>query len=141
MRFMLGMAMAAGLAASAFAEDAVSTQSNVPATPDNAKPAAPDTLKVHWKNGLRFDTADKELHLRIGGRIHCDWAWISEDKDVKAAIEEFVEADQRPAKDLKAFLERGSFCVGIELSASRTRLAREYHAEDVRSGRIRARGA
>jgi SAM-dependent methyltransferase len=37
---------------------------------------------------------------------------------------------------LKAFLEEGSFCTGIELSPSRTEVAMQYHAEALAEGRI-----
>jgi phosphate-selective porin OprO/OprP len=41
----------------------------------------PETFRVYWKNGLRFDSADKQFKLKFGGRIMNDWAWIDEDSD------------------------------------------------------------
>ena len=50
-------------------------------------PATPDgSLKVYWKDGLRLDTADKALRLKIGGRLFNDWAWFDEDQSVENAF-------------------------------------------------------
>ncbi len=38
----------------------------------------PTTFRVYWKDGLRFDTLDKSFQLRVGGRIHYDWAWFAD---------------------------------------------------------------
>lgn len=38
---------------------------------------------------------------------------------------------------LKAFTERGNDCVGIELSASRVKLAEKFMADEVKSGKVR----
>lgn len=37
---------------------------------------------------------------------------------------------------LKAFLEEGAFCTGIELSSYRTEMAEKFHAEALKEGRI-----
>ncbi|MCB9828851.1 MAG: hypothetical protein H6806_03665 [Planctomycetes bacterium] len=37
------------------------------------------TFKVYWKNGLRLDTKDKSVQLKIGGRIMFDAAFYSDD--------------------------------------------------------------
>ena len=43
-------------------------------------------LEAYWDEGLRFRTADKVFKLRIGGRIQNDWAFFSEDNDIKEVI-------------------------------------------------------
>jgi phosphate-selective porin OprO/OprP len=43
-------------------------------------------FKVYWKEGLRMDTADKTLRLKIGGRIFNDWAWFDEDQSIETAF-------------------------------------------------------
>ncbi len=45
----------------------------------------PDTLKAYWKNGLKFETADKEFQLGIGVLVRNDWAWFA-DKDMKGVV-------------------------------------------------------
>jgi phosphate-selective porin OprO/OprP len=45
-------------------------------------------LHVFWKEGLRFETPDKDFTLKLGGRIMTDWTWISEDDGIKADVGE-----------------------------------------------------
>ena len=40
-----------------------------PAQAPAAKPGAEGDLRVFWKDGLRLETADKDVQLRIGGRF------------------------------------------------------------------------
>lgn len=46
----------------------------------------PSDFRVYWKEGLRFQTADKDFTLKIGGRIMNDWAWMEADRAVEAAV-------------------------------------------------------
>ena len=46
----------------------------------------PGALRAYWKDGLRFESADKDFKLKIGGRIMADWAFMSGDRDVKTAF-------------------------------------------------------
>ncbi|MBE7462811.1 MAG: hypothetical protein HS116_04870 [Planctomycetes bacterium] len=48
---------------------------------DAAKPAD-NTFKVFWKEGLKFETADKAFSLALGGRIYNDWGWYSESDEI-----------------------------------------------------------
>ncbi len=50
-----------------------------------AKPD-PSTLRAYWKQGLRFDTADKAFQLRIGGRIMNDWGFFAPSSEVTNGI-------------------------------------------------------
>ena len=43
----------------------------------------PSDFRVFWKEGLRFETRDKDFKLKLGGRIMNDWAWMRQDSDVK----------------------------------------------------------
>ncbi len=40
--------------------------------------------KVYWKNGLRIEGAGYKV--KIDGRIQNDYAWITEDDEVKLAV-------------------------------------------------------
>ena len=44
-------------------------------------------MRVFWKDGLRFEAADKRYTFKLGGRIHYDGAFLSADDDTKAAVE------------------------------------------------------
>ena len=43
----------------------------------------PNDFRVFWNNGLRFETEDKRFKMRIGGRIHNDWAFIDQDRELE----------------------------------------------------------
>ncbi len=50
-----------------------------------AKPD-PGALKTYWKDGLRFDSADKSFQLKLGGRLHNDWAIFSGASNVENRV-------------------------------------------------------
>ena len=46
----------------------------------------PSDLRVFWKEGLRFETADKDFSLKLGGRIYNDWGLMNGDSDVESSV-------------------------------------------------------
>ncbi len=44
------------------------------------------TLRPYWKDGLRLDSNDGSVKLKIGGRIQHDFAFFAEDSDVERNI-------------------------------------------------------
>ena len=46
----------------------------------------PLDFRVFWKEGLRFETPDKDFTLKIGGRIFNDWGWMRQDSKVKRQV-------------------------------------------------------
>ncbi|HWP65027.1 MAG TPA: porin [Candidatus Limnocylindria bacterium] len=60
------------------------------ATETSAAPAAPaaspDTMRVYWKEGVRFETADKAFQAHVGGRVQTDFAAFSESDGFKDAF-------------------------------------------------------
>jgi len=62
--------------------------SAVPVTPV-ASPSpekSPEDMRVYWKDGIRMETEDGRLKLRVGGRIHQDWAWFRQDDGLTRAF-------------------------------------------------------
>ena len=45
-----------------------------------------NSLRPYWKDGVRLETPDQRVSLKIGGRIQADWMWINEDQSVRDAI-------------------------------------------------------
>lgn len=43
----------------------------------------PSDVRAFWKEGICFETRDKEFTMKIGGRIQNDWGWMQEDKNVR----------------------------------------------------------
>jgi len=46
----------------------------------------PNTFRVFWNDGLRLETADGNAKLRIGGRIHEDYAYIDADPELESDL-------------------------------------------------------
>ena len=62
-------------------------QRNEPGKKEPENPTRDDnSLRPYWKDGVRLETPDKRVSLKIGGRIQADWMWINEDQSVRAAI-------------------------------------------------------
>lgn len=48
---------------------------------DAKKEMADNDFRVYWKEGLRLDTADGDFKLKLGGRIHTDFAWFDQGRN------------------------------------------------------------
>lgn len=59
--------------------------SQAPAAPAPAKPAD-SSVQVTWKDGLRFESADKSFKAKLGGRLFFDSAFTSTDDEFEAAF-------------------------------------------------------
>jgi phosphate-selective porin OprO/OprP len=59
-------------------------------------PAAPspDTIRAYWKDGLRFETADKKFQTHIGGRIQTDFSNFTESRDMKQEFGSFQNGSE-----------------------------------------------
>lgn len=55
----------------------------VAAAPPAPSSASPDTMRAYFKNGVNFETADKNFTLNIGGRLNFDGAINAISKPVK----------------------------------------------------------
>jgi len=53
---------------------------------EKGEKSAPEDIRVFWKNGLRFESADKEFTLKAGGRIQVDFAGMREDSEVEEKL-------------------------------------------------------
>ena len=45
-----------------------------------------EAMRVFWRNDLRFQTLDKQVEIRIGGRIQLDWNFYMPDDELEAAF-------------------------------------------------------
>ncbi len=56
---------------------------------ESAAPPRDKDFRVHWKEGVRFDSEDGRFKLKFGGRIMNDWATISEGDSLSGAHGDF----------------------------------------------------
>src|SRR5262245_28521781 len=68
-------------APAAAAAPAPGTPGAAPATA--AAPPSPDTMRAYFKEGLRFETADKKFQTHVGGRIQIDNSQFAETQGFK----------------------------------------------------------
>jgi phosphate-selective porin OprO and OprP len=59
--------------------------------------ASAQDLKTKWSKALRYTSEDKAFDLKVGGRIHNDWAWMSADRTLTSATK---AAATDPTKDV-----------------------------------------
>ncbi len=62
-----------------------------------------ETMRVYWKDGLRFETADKRYKFRLGGRMHYDIGFFDPDTDTKNAVETTVGTTKTRIEDGSEF--------------------------------------
>ena len=54
---------------------------------DQRTQEAPNTFRLHWKEGMRLDMCDDiPFKFKFGGRIQNDWALFDTDDDIEAAF-------------------------------------------------------
>jgi phosphate-selective porin OprO/OprP len=106
-------------------------------------------MRVFWKDGLRFESADKKYKFKLGGRIHYDTAFLDPDSDTKAAIEtdipsririedgsEFRRARIELSGDVS---ERTEWAMAIDFGAGSTNFRNMYAGvKDLPFGNVRA---
>jgi phosphate-selective porin OprO and OprP len=63
-----------------YAQDSNVQAGEVPATAPPVE-AQPNDFRVYWKNGLYFETRDKQFKFKIGGRLQNDWWFIANESD------------------------------------------------------------
>ncbi|MDQ3017402.1 MAG: class I SAM-dependent methyltransferase [Bacteroidota bacterium] len=81
--------------------------------------------------------ADKERYFEIQYRVTKEYIipFLQQHAPGKK-WNRVLEIGSAEAGVLKAFLEEGAFCTGIELSSYRTALAEQFHAKAIEEGRI-----
>lgn len=67
-------------------ENGQATAGNGPHGTPPAPEKSPEDMRVYWKDGVRLETEDSRFKLRIGGRIHQDWAWFQQDDKLTRAF-------------------------------------------------------
>ncbi len=48
-------------------------------------------MSVQWKDGLRFESPESDVSIKLGGRILNDWAWFPERSDASVSTSDATE--------------------------------------------------
>jgi phosphate-selective porin OprO/OprP len=70
------------------------TKEQSPAKAETKPAAGSNDLRAYWNEGLKFETADKNFQLAVGGMIQDDWFWSGEDKELKARVGEQADGTE-----------------------------------------------
>ena len=89
-----GVFLTAGRSSTAQEEDTQEQQDEPGKKESTDRPQDPNSLRPYWKDGVRLETPDKRVSLKIGGRIQADWMWINEDQSVREAIGDQISGSE-----------------------------------------------
>ena len=114
------------------------------------KAAGGDTLRVFWKDGVRFESADKRYKFRIGGRIHYDVSFFDPDSDTQEAVETGTNRIEDGSQIRRARInfsgevaERVDWMTAIDFGGGNTNFrdvyvgASDFFFGDIRAGQYR----
>ena len=87
----LGLTLAVILGAGTVVQAQMSLEERVQRLEESAKMDESKNMEALWRNGLRIRTLNKDVEIRIGGRIQNDWNFIRPSDETEEAY--FVDDD------------------------------------------------
>jgi phosphate-selective porin OprO/OprP len=81
-----GLALAVILSVGTMAQAQMSLEERVHRLEEAAKTDEAKNMEVLWRNGLRLRTLNKDVEIRIGGRIQNDWNFIRPSDEIENAV-------------------------------------------------------
>lgn len=87
----LGLTLVVVLGAGTMVQAQMSLEERVQRLEESAKMDESKNMEALWRNGLRIRTLDKDVEIRIGGRIQNDWNFIRPSDEIEEAY--FVDDD------------------------------------------------
>ena len=114
---------------------------------DLEKKMSGDTMRVFWKDGLRFETSDKKYKFKLGGRIHYDGQFFDQDDETEAAvettpttrIEDGTEFRRVRLETSGEVAERVDWALAVDFAGGSTNLRNAYAGiKDLPFGNVRA---
>ncbi|HEX6883712.1 MAG TPA: porin [Planctomycetota bacterium] len=114
---------------------------------DLEKKMSGDTMRVFWKDGLRFETSDKKYRFKLGGRIHYDGQFFDQDSETEAAvetspttrIEDGTEFRRVRLETSGEVAERVDWALAVDFAGGSTNLRNAYAGiKDLPFGNVRA---
>jgi phosphate-selective porin OprO/OprP len=113
---------------------------------DLEKKTGGDAMRAFWKDGLRFESADKRYKFKLGGRIHYDGQFFDPDDDTKNAVETGTNRIEDGTEIRRARLElsgevgdRVEWALGMDFGSGTTNFRNAYAGvRDLPFGSFRA---
>jgi phosphate-selective porin OprO/OprP len=134
------------LGARASAQDAKPQKSVEERLADLEKKTGGDAMRAFWKDGMRFESADKRYKLKIGGRIHYEGQFFDPDDDTRAAVETGANRIEDGTELRRARIEfsgevgeRTEWALGMDFGSGTTNFRNAYVGlKDLPFGGVRA---
>jgi phosphate-selective porin OprO/OprP len=134
------------LGAGAAAQDAKPQKSVEERLADLEKKTGGDAMRAYWKDGMRFESADKRYKLKIGGRIHYDGQFFDPDSDTRSAVETGANRIEDGTELRRARIElsgevgdRTDWAFGMDFGSGTTNFRNAYvGVKDFPFGSVRA---
>lgn len=82
----LGLALVVVLSAGTMVQAQMSLEERVQRLEESTKMDESKNMEALWRNGLRIRTLDKNVEIRIGGRIQNDWNFIRPSDEIEDAL-------------------------------------------------------
>ena len=82
----LGLALVVILGAGTMVQAQMSLEERVQRLEESAKMDESKNMEALWRNGLRLRTLNKDVEIRIGGRIQNDWNFIRPSDEIEDAF-------------------------------------------------------
>ena len=82
----LGLALLIVLGAGTMTQAQMSLEERVQRLEESAKMDESKNMEALWRNGLRLRTLNKDVEIRIGGRIQNDWNFIRPSNEIEDAF-------------------------------------------------------
>jgi phosphate-selective porin OprO/OprP len=133
-------------ASPAAAQDAKPQKSVEERLADLEKKTGGEAMRAFWKDGMRFESADKRYKLKIGGRIHYDGQFFDPDGDTRAAVETGTNRIEDGTELRRARIElsgevgeRTEWAFGMDFGSGTTNFRNAYvGVKDFAFGNVRA---
>ena len=102
----LGLALVVVLSAGTMAQAQMSLEERVQRLEESARMDESKNMEALWRNGLRLRTLNKDVEIRIGGRVQNDWNFIRPSSEIQDAY--FEDDDGNLAEPLDRIFFRRS---------------------------------
>ena len=102
----LGVALLIVLSAGTMAQAKMSLEERVQRLEESSQMDESKNMEALWRNGLRLRTLNKDVEIRIGGRIQNDWNFIRPSDEIEDAF--FVDDEGSPDEPLDRIFFRRS---------------------------------
>jgi phosphate-selective porin OprO/OprP len=144
-RSLLASFLALGLVAPLAAQDTPTTEERLTALEEAVGKPSGTPMRVFWKDGLRFESADKGYKFKLGGRLHYDGQFFDADDETKSVVEtgtnriEDGTEFRRVRFEMSGEVQRVDWAISVDFAGGNANFRNVYAGvKDLPFGNVRA---